>query len=348
MKILAIDTSCDDTAAAVTEGRKVLSNELYSQILIHKKWGGVVPDLAMRAHQDHIDEVVERALKKAKVTMKNIDAVAVTYGPGLAIALGVGIAKAKELSLKHNKPLVAVNHMEGHVYSVFAQNSKGNPDFEIEFPYLVLLVSGGHTEMLLMHDHLKYEVLGETLDDAAGEALDKGARMIIDDSVYPGGPVLEKLAHEGDENFLDLPRPMSRSAELDFSYSGLKTALLYALRDMADEHKAEYLHDIAASYQKAVVDSLLIKMRQAMKRTHIDRVAVGGGVAANAYLRKRIRAEVKKRGGSVIFPPVKKLNGDNAAMIGIAACFRAKKGQFVKKIDELDRDARADINTIRF
>lgn len=341
MRILAIDTSCDETAVAVTEGRRVLSNVIYSQVLIHKKWGGVVPSLAKRAHEERIDFVVEEALRRTTYQflnqgMKYIDAIAVTQGPGLAIALEVGIRKAKELARKYSKKLIAVNHMEGHLYSPFVQNSKGNPKLNFQFPYLGFLVSGGHTEIVLFKDHLKYEVLGETIDDAAGEALDKAAKML--GLGYPGGPVLERLAKEVDnvDNY-KFPRSMLKSGDLNYSFSGLKTALLYTLKKMSETEKNKHIKYLTSSFQEAVFDSLLIKLDKAVTLTQCNRVVCGGGVIANHHLRKKLRRLVRKRHGSIIFPPFKYLTGDNAAMIGVAAYYKAEKGMFVKDFDTLDR-----------
>lgn len=350
MKILAIDTSCDETAVAVTEGRKILANVIYSQVLLHKQWGGVVPSIAKRAHQERIDWVIEEALRKfnrssqnfsgfAKnfsSSLKNIDAIAVTYGPGLAIALEVGIGKARELARKFNKKLIAVGHMEGHIYSVFGQNSAGNPKRNFQFPYLCLLVSGGHTELVLLKDHVSYEILGETQDDAAGEALDKAAKLL--GLGYPGGPVLDKLAEEvNNEDLYKFTRPMMRTQSLDFSFSGLKTAFYYYVRNLSETEKNKNLKKLASSYQEAVFDSLLFKTRKAIEKTGINKLLVGGGVSANQYLRKKLRQLVKKYNGVVIFPPYKYLCTDNAAMIGIAAHYHAEKGNFIKDLDKLDR-----------
>lgn len=340
MKILAIDTSCDETAVAVTEGRRILSNELFSQIQMHTDYGGVMPQIARRAHEEHIDAVVEKALKKAHMTMDDIDAVAVTFGPGLAIALGVGIDKAKELAQKHNKKLIAVNHMEGHIYSCFAQNSKGNPSEEMQFPYIVLLVSGSHTELVLFSDHCTYVVIGSTVDDAAGEALDKAARLIVDDMVYPGGPLIEQLAEKGDHNTYDFPRPMQYSKDLHFSYSGLKTSLRYVVEKMSTKERIGAMHNLAASFQAAAFDALMIKLEKACKQYGVWNVAVGGGVSANMLLRKKVRDLVTKNGGNVYFPTGKKLFGDNAGMIGIAGHFHAEKGDFVEDFETLQRVAR--------
>jgi N6-L-threonylcarbamoyladenine synthase len=354
MKILAIDTSCDETSVAVTEGRRVLSNIIYSQTLIHNKWGGVFPSLAKRAHEERIDFVVEEALRKSQTSWPEanrpldedlrpqIDYIAVTQGPGLAIALEVGIRKAKELAEQYGKKLIAVNHMEGHLYSPFVQNSKGSPDVEIKFPYLVLLVSGAHTELVVFTDHLKYEVIGKKLDDAAGEALDKGARML--GLGYPGGAPLERLAAEvNNEDMYKFPRPMARSNDLNFSYSGLKTSLLYKLRDMPEEEKAKNIRHIASSYQAAIFDTLIMKTESAIKKTGIKNLLVGGGVAANKRLRLMMRVLARKQSGSVLFPHYSYLNGDNAAMIGVVARYKAEQNQFISDPSSLDRIPRLSL-----
>lgn len=309
---------------------------------MHEKWGGVVPDIAMRAHKERIDDVIDEALNKAKVSMEDIYVVAVTYGPGLAIALGVGIDKAKELAHKHDKKLIAVNHMEGHIYSCFAQNSKGNPDIPFEFPYLVLLVSGSHTQLMVMKNHGSYQLLGETQDDAAGEALDKGARIIVGDMVYPGGPVIERLAQDGDPEWVRFPRPMERSQDYNFSFSGLKTALLYKHRALSEEERVNHMCDLAASYQQAVIDSLLYKVRSAVNKLKIRNVVVGGGVSINEELRKTLRTYMKSVDGEVLFPSQKELNGDNAAMIGVAAFYKAERGEFSEP-ELVEREARAKL-----
>jgi N6-L-threonylcarbamoyladenine synthase len=343
MNILAIDTSCDDTSVAVTNGRRILSNELFSQISIHKDWGGVVPNLAKRAHEERIDEVVASALEKAGVAMEDIDAVAVTQGPGLAIALGVGIDKAKELAEKYGKRLIAVNHMEGHIYSCFAQDIDGQPEVPFEFPYLVLLVSGGHTELVLFKDHLLYIKVGATRDDAAGEAIDKAARLIIDDKAYPGGPLLEALAQRGSPSWLKFPIPMTGSDTLDFSYSGLKTALLYKIQSMSAEEIEEHRADLAACFQEAVFGALFMQLKKAMKKYDVRNLVVGGGVVANQYLRVRISEIIEEVGGSVQYPKFSGLAGDNAAMIGIAAHYYAEAGRFVDDPDTLERNARMSL-----
>lgn len=340
MNILAIDTSCDETAVAVTSGRRILSNVIYSQILIHKEWGGVVPGLAKRAHEERIDGVILLALKKAHMTWKMIDAIAVTQGPGLAIALGVGIDKAKELSQKYSKPLIGINHLEGHLYSVFAENSKGNPKREMQFPYLGMIISGGHTEFVLWKDHLEYELLGATLDDAAGEALDKAGKLL--GLGYPAGSVLERLseqvAHKDEYHF---PRPMIRSGDLQFSFAGLKTSFFYFLKTISEEEKLRKVAELASAFQEAVFDTILIKAEKAIQQTGVVNLVVGGGVSANRYLRKRFRILVKKYKGSIYFPTQTTLTGDNAAMIGIAAWKKAEFKHFSS--GELDRQPRMKI-----
>jgi len=340
MKILAIDTSCDETSVAVTDGRRVISNVVYSQVVIHRQWGGVVPSLAKRAHQEKIDFVINEALKKAKIRIEDIDYIAVTKGPGLAPALEVGIVKAKELATKYKKKLISVNHMEGHLYSPFVQNSKGSPKNEFIFPMLGLLVSGAHTEIILWKDHLEYEVLGETLDDAAGEALDKAARLLLGIG-YPGGGAIERLSAEvNNEDRYKFPRPMIKINSLDYSFSGLKTSFLYKVREMTEEEKVKNMKYLISSFQEAVFDSLIIKLKKAIVQTGYARIACGGGVIANQYLRKKLRALVKKYDGEVFFPPYKYLTGDNAAMIGVVAGYKAEKGMFMKDFNSLERTPR--------
>lgn len=342
MKILAIDTSCDETAAAVVDGRRVLSNVIYSQILIHRKWGGVVPSLAKRAHEERIDFVIEEALKKSKIQnpKSQFDYISVTQGPGLAVALEVGIKKAKELAKQYNKKLIAVNHLEGHIYSPFVQNSGGNPKIEFKFPYLALVISGGHTEFVKFSSHLKYEVIGSTLDDAAGEALDKAAKLL--GLGYPGGPVIERLAKEaGNKDYHIFPRPMLKSNDLNFSFSGLKTSFYYFLKNQPSA--TSRVAELASSFQEAVFDTIIKKTEKAIKQTGIKKLVVGGGVIANLYLRKLFRDLVSKYSGEVIFPSYKYLTGDNAAMIGVVASYKVEKELFVKDFDKLDRIPRMEL-----
>lgn len=348
--ILSIDTSCDETSVAITQGRRVLANVVYSQILIHKKWGGVVPSLAKRAHEERIDMVIAEALRKFRIyrqipdgkVWEAIDAVAVTQGPGLAIALEVGMRKAKELAADHGKKLIPVNHLEGHIYSAFVQNRNGRPDADYIFPCLAIVVSGGHTQIVRMDGHLSYELLGETIDDAAGEALDKAAKML--GLGYPGGPVVERLAREaGNREYFPFPRPMRSSKDFRFSFSGLKTSLYYFLKNNNPELSRENIRRIASSFQQAVFDSVILKTDAAMKQTDINRLVVGGGVIANQYLRRLFRQLAKKYRGSVLFPPYPYLTGDNAAMIGVVAGLKAERDMYVENVDAFDRVPRLDL-----
>ena len=343
MKILSIDTSADETSVAVTEGRRILSNKRYSQILAHAQWGGIVPSIAKRAHIERIDHVVENALKGARLIIDEIDYIAVTYGPGLAVALEVGIAKAKELSKQFNKKIIPINHLEGHIYSCFVQNGKGNPLRPMKFPYLAFIVSGGHTELVILRDHLTYQVIGQTLDDAAGEALDKATKIM--GLGYPGGPIIERLATSGDPLYHYFPRPMRGSKDLNFSFSGLKTSFLYFVRDLSETEKKKHLADLSASFQGAVFDSLLFKLEDAMEKTGIVSVLLCGGVSANQLLRQRVRALAKKNGGNALFPPFATLYGDNAAMIGVVAYYKAQKGIFVEDRASFEREPRARLTS---
>lgn len=343
MKILAIDTSCDETSVAVVSGRRVFSHVEYSQITMHEKWGGIVPSIAKRAHEERIDWVIDETLKHSRVkTLKNIDAVAVTYGPGLAIALEVGLRKAKEISNKYTLPLIGINHMEGHLYSPFVQNSKGNPKRKFSFPYIGLLVSGGHTEIILFKDNLSYEVLGETRDDAAGEALDKAARIL--GFGYPGGPILEHLAKDvGNTDIYHFPQPMIRSGNFEFSFSGLKTSFLYKVRAMSENEKNNNLGYLASSFQEAIFQTIIKKTQKAMRQTGVKNILVGGGVAVNNRLRYLMRKTVRETSGFVLFPSYKYLNFDNAAMIGVVGAIRAERNLFVKNLEELDRKPRLSL-----
>lgn len=339
MKILAIETSCDETAVAVVEGRRVLSNVIYSQVLIHKKWGGVVPSLAKRAHEEKIDYVISEATKK--FPLEELDAVAVTQGPGLAVALEVGIKRAKELADKYDKKLISINHLEGHLYSPFVQNSRGSPAIEFEFPYLGLVISGGHTEFVRFKNHLDYEVIGSTIDDAAGEAIDKAAKLL--GLGYPGGPVMETLAKQGkNKDSFNFPRPMLHSRDLNFSFSGLKTSFYYFLKKNPPKNASE-IRQLASSFQEAVFDTIIKKTEKAIIITGINRLIIGGGVSANLYLRKKLRDLVKKHNGKVLFPSFKYLTGDNAAMIGVVASYKANEGIYVEDRQSLDRIPRMSL-----
>ncbi|KXK12241.1 MAG: tRNA N6-adenosine threonylcarbamoyltransferase [Microgenomates bacterium OLB23] len=263
---------------------------------MHKQYGGVVPDIARRNHEEHIDEVVQKSFKnllalQCLVLMRWLLPMVL----GLQLPLVWVLIKLKNLQLNIKKPLIPVNHMEGHIYACLAENSKGTPHKSILFPCLAVLVSGGHTELVYMKDHCAYEVIGKKRDDAAGEALDKAARIILNEHIYPGGPVIEELALKGDENYLKLPVPMLHSKDLDFSYSGIKTALLYAVQEMGDEARIEHMSDLAASFQRTVFAGIDLKLKAALDQYKVASILVGGGVGANKYMRNMLRRTAKKK-----------------------------------------------------
>jgi tRNA N6-adenosine threonylcarbamoyltransferase len=310
--ILALETSCDDTCAAVLDGARMLSNVISSQAAAHAKFGGVVPEVASRHHLELAAPVVEAALAEAGTSLEEIEAVAVTAGPGLIGALLVGISTAKAIAAPRRLPLIPVDHLQGHVAANFLEPEPLEP------PFLCLVASGGHTLLAGVRDHRGYELLGQTLDDAAGEAFDKVARML--DLGYPGGPALEKLAREGDPSAFEMPVAMSRDPGLDFSFSGLKTALVYLCRDLGPDGVAQRRADLAASFQAAAVGQLTAKMERALKRDEWGAVALGGGVAANGPLREAVAGLCERRGLPLKLLPIE-LCTDNAAMIGSAARF---------------------------
>jgi N6-L-threonylcarbamoyladenine synthase len=304
--ILGIETSCDDTCAAVvTEAGEVRSNVIASQGLLHARYGGVVPEIASRHHLELVDAVTADALERGGVELGDIDTVAVTHGPGLIGALLVGLSSAKALAAARRLPLVPVDHLHGHVVaSTLGEDA-------VEIPYLCLVASGGHTFLARVDEPASYTVLGQTLDDAAGEAFDKGARLL--GLGYPGGPAIDRLARDGDPDAFEFP--VSAPGELDFSFSGLKTSLLYRIRNLGDEAETSAA-DLAASYQRAIVEALTARTAEALERERLERLAIGGGVAANSLL----RAAVGELGVPVWVPPVE-LCTDNAAMIAGAARF---------------------------
>ena len=376
--ILAIDTSCDDTSVAVTRGNMVLSNVISSQIELHSKWGGVVPGIARREHEKRIDLVVMEALELAfklpganlDKYMGKIDAIAVTQGPGLAIALEVGVRKAKELALKFMKPLIPVDHMEGHLLSGLAGLEFSEDEI---FPALGVLVSGGHTQLILANGVGDYKIIGETLDDAIGESFDKVAKMLGFE--YPGGPIVAKFAEKGDPSKYDLPISMKNSNEFNVSYSGLKTAVLYLVRDLMGQERRGRLEkgeswkkgkdvpsekisteltpleklgeatvaDICASFQYAAVETLMNKIRKILGTYKVKSVLLGGGVVNNKMLREEILKIGQSRGVRVRIPQTKELFMDNAGMMGVAGYLSAKSNPekvFTDKenIEAIDRD----------
>ena len=310
IKILAIETSCDETAAAVILGGKtVLSNCVYSQIDLHAVYGGVVPEIASRAHVEKIPRVVKMALDEAELDFDGIDAIAVTYGPGLVGALLVGVSYAKALAAALDKPLIAVNHIEGHICA----NYLSYP--ELEPPYLCMVVSGGHSHLIQVEKDDTYRLIGCTQDDAAGEAFDKAARILK--LPYPGGPKLDKAADHGDEKAFVLPRPHTEG-RYDYSFSGLKTAFINLVHRTNQKGGELPVPDLAASFRKAVVDQLVEKCLLAAQDLRTDKLALAGGVSANSLLRRRMREECRLRGIELYLPELI-YTGDNAAMIGAAA-----------------------------
>jgi len=318
--ILGIETSCDETSAAVViDGVDVASNIIASQVDLHAKFGGVVPEVASRKHLELIDCVVLEALENAKINFKDINAVAVTNGPGLVGALLVGVMAAKALSYALKVPLIAVNHLEAHIYANFLEK----PD--VEFPTLCLVVSGGHTDLVLIKHHGSYELLGSTLDDAAGEAFDKVARAI--GLGYPGGPLIDKLAQGGNADTIDFPRVYLEDGSLDFSFSGLKTAVLNYLNSAKQKNVEINTANLAAAFQQAVVDVLVDKTILAAERYGVKVIMLAGGVASNRCLRNQLKKAADKCGFKVIYPqPI--LCTDNAAMVACCGYYKYLRGEF--------------------
>jgi N6-L-threonylcarbamoyladenine synthase len=318
MRVLGIETSCDETAAAIVEdGRRALADVVATQIDIHRRWGGVVPELASRNHVVQILPVVDEALTRAGLAPRDLDAVAVTSGPGLVGALLVGVQAAKALAAAWEKPLVPVNHLEGHLVAAFLAETPP------AFPYLGMVVSGGHTSLYAARGFGDYRLLGQTRDDAAGEAFDKGAKLL--GLPYPGGVAIDRLAKEGDAGAVRFPKAIVKGADLDFSFSGLKTALLlHVKKHGVPEGKA--LADLCASYQEAIVRALVEKAFRAARRLQFDRLVLSGGVAANSRLRAAATAKAAEYEGMSVFLPPVKLCTDNAAMIAVAGTHAFARG----------------------
>lgn len=329
MKVLGIETSCDETAAAVVEdGRRALSDVVATQIELHRKWGGVVPELASRNHVMQVLPVVDEALAKAGVGPDALDGIAVTSGPGLVGALLVGVQVAKALSLSWEKPLVGVNHLEGHLLASFL--SERPP----AFPFLGLVVSGGHTSLYAAEDFGRYRLLGATRDDAAGEAFDKGAKLL--GLPYPGGVAIDQLSKQGDPRAVRFPRAIVRGSELDFSFSGLKTALLHHVKRHGVPD-GQGLADLCASYQEAIVGALVHKLFRAARSLQRERIVLSGGVAANGRLRAAVAERAAEYEGVEVFLPAPKLCTDNAAMIAVAGTQALLRGE--RQGLHLDADA---------
>ena len=316
--ILAIESSCDETAAAVVKnGRTILSNVISSQIKLHTLYGGVVPEIASRKHIEKINQVIQQALDDAGVTLEDLDAVGVTYGPGLVGALLVGVAEAKAIAYARKLPLVGVHHIEGHVSANYIEH------LELEPPFMCEIISGGHTHLVIVKDYGEFEILGRTRDDAAGEAFDKVARAI--GLGYPGGPKIDKLSEQGNPEAISFPRAHVADAPYDFSFSGLKSAVLNYLNKcrMAGEEIVQA--DVAASFQKAVIDVLVDNAIRAVKDYHMDKLAIAGGVASNQHLRAAMKEACRKE-GIAFYHPSPIYCTDNAAMIGVAAYYEYQKG----------------------
>jgi N6-L-threonylcarbamoyladenine synthase len=341
--ILAIDTSCDDTSVAVTQSLTVLSNVVASQTQLHQQYGGVFPTVAKQAHLENIDPCIKLALKRAGLKWEQIDAIAVTQGPGLAPALEIGVEKAKALALEFKKPLIAVNHIEGHMLSVLAQPKTKKSNFELlssSLPILSIIVSGGHTEFILVKDIGDYEILGQTVDDAAGECLDKVGRML--DLGYPAGPVIEQFAKLGNPFAYEFPLPMTESHDFNLSYSGLKTHARNLIEGLTQTKplNQQQVYDLSASIQYAVFRHICYKLNKIIiKHPNLGQFWLGGGVSANATLRKMLRETIKKHlpQTKLLTPYSKKLCADNAAMIGIVGNFKFEKNKVVSNISALER-----------
>lgn len=318
VKILAIESSCDETAAAVVvNGREVLSNVISSQIDLHTLYGGVVPEIASRKHIENINFVIEKALNDAGFTLDDIDAIGVTYGPGLVGALLVGVAEAKAIAFAKDIPLVGVNHIEGHVCANYVE------DKTLEPPFLCLIVSGGHTHLVMVGDYCQYKILGKSRDDAAGEAFDKVARAI--GLGYPGGPKIDKAAKDGNAQAYDFPKAKIADNPFDFSFSGVKSAVLNELNAKKMKGEEIVTEDVAASFQKSVVETLVERAMLAVEETGVKKIALAGGVASNTALRKLFKEECEKRGLDFYYPSPE-LCTDNAVMIGSAAYFEYING----------------------
>jgi N6-L-threonylcarbamoyladenine synthase len=315
--IMAIETSCDETSVSVVKnGKDILSNIISSQIDLHEKFGGVVPEIASRKHIENIDYVISEALEESNMTIEDMDAIAVTYGPGLVGALLVGLAEAKAIAFAAKKPLIGVHHIEGHISANYIEN-------DLEPPFISMVVSGGHTHLVHVKDYGVYEILGKTRDDAVGEAFDKVARSI--GLGYPGGPKIDKLAKEGQNDAIDFPRSYLEENSYDFSFSGVKSAVLNYINKCKMKEEEINKANIAASFQSAVVDVIVDKTIKAAKKLGLNKVALAGGVAANSRLREEMKKACEKEQISIYYPSIVYCT-DNAAMIGVAAYYEYIKG----------------------
>ncbi len=359
MIILAIDTSCDDTSVAISDGRKILANVFWSKMDLHSKSGGVVPTEAKRQHEEFLEPAIKKALEEANIALEDVDYFAVTYGPGLAIALEPGLDKAKELAIKYNKPLIPINHMVAHIYANLGQTAQGLPlsqTDDFDFPSLALTISGGHTDLYKMSGHLRFSHIGWTLDDAIGEAFDKIGRLL--GMGFPAGYKIEQSAKNGNPLKFVLPRPMHNSNDYNWSYSGLKTAVLYELgkitgsygsgqekgkvklEDISSQLSEENINNMAAAFQAAATDSLLNKLEKALDDDTYKMLIIGGGVIANSYIRSKLEALALKHNIKLVYPTPMWLCTDNAAMIAITGYYYIQKGIQLNptELDSIDRN----------
>lgn len=317
--IMGIETSCDETAAAIVEdGKKIISNVVASQISIHQKYGGVVPEIASRKHMEYIIPVIDKALEESEKKITDLSAIAVTYGPGLIGSLLVGLSVAKAMAYAQNIPLIGINHLEAHIYANFLEHT------EIKPPFICLIVSGGHTSLVYTRNFGEYKLLGQTKDDAAGEVFDKIAKVL--DLGYPGGPITEKLAKKGDPSSIKFPRPILNDKSYDFSFSGLKTAVIYYIKELKEENKNIPVSDILASFQQAVIDVLVKKTIKAALKFKTKQIILAGGVAANNSLRREIKEKADLLNIKVFYPSIF-LCTDNAAMVASAGYYKFKENK---------------------
>jgi len=317
--IMGIETSCDETAAAIVEdGKKIISNIVASQISIHQKYGGVVPEIASRKHMEYIIPVIDKALGESEKKITDLSAIAVTYGPGLIGSLLVGLSVAKAMAYAQNIPLIGVNHLEAHIYANFLEHN------EIKPPFVCLIVSGGHTSLVYIRNFGEYKLLGQTKDDAAGEVFDKIAKVL--DLGYPGGPITEKLAKEGEPSSIKFPRPLLNDKSYDFSFSGLKTAVIYYIKELKKENKNIPVRDTLASFQQAVIDVLVEKTIKAALKFKTKQIILAGGVAANSSLRREIKEKANLLNIKVFYPSVS-LCTDNAAMVASVGYYKFKENK---------------------
>lgn len=347
MLILALETSCDETSIAILEnGQTLLSNIVYSQEKMHAQYGGIVPEVAARKHVETIIPTLNKALEKARIKLNKIDYIAVTSGPGLITSLMIGIDTAKTLSFILNKPIIPINHLEAHIYSNFIKRNQPKADppraEEIQFPALALVVSGGHTELILMKNHGQYKTIGETRDDAAGEAFDKVAKLL--NIGYPGGPIISQKAELGNSRAYSFPRPMFTSNNFDFSFSGLKTDVLRLVKKNNGKFKDQEINNICASFQIAVVDVLVSKTLKAAQKFSIKSVLLAGGVSANKLLRYKLKNSISKELSHIAFyAPDLKYCTDNAAMVAQAAYFHVLRKDYTTW-DKIEVDPNLKLN----